>query len=106
MRLFWITRMSNIQKSVFATPFHDHAQMRHRRWYWLAPVFVLFLYACVMGAFFWMQQLQSDSVMFVTIDQETRQHSSWKPSGATDHGSPPACMYPPCVSPTAPRLAG
>ena len=74
MRLFWITRMSNIQKSVFATPFHDHAQMRHRRWYWLAPVFVLFLYACVMGAFFWMQQLQSDSVMFVTIDQETRQH--------------------------------
>ena len=66
--------MSNIQKSVFATPFHDHAQMRHRRWYWLAPVFVLFLYACVMGAFFWMQQLQSDSVMFVTIDQETRQH--------------------------------
>ena len=74
MRLFWITRMSNIQKSVFATPFHDHAQMRRRRWYWLAPVFVLFLYACVMGAFFWMQQLQSDSVMFVTIDQETRQH--------------------------------
>ena len=66
--------MSNIQKSVFATPFHDHAQMRRRRWYWLAPVFVLFLYACVMGAFFWMQQLQSDSVMFVTIDQETRQH--------------------------------
>ena len=74
MRLFWITRMSNIQKSVFATPFHDHAQMRRRRWYWLAPVFVLFLYACVMGAFFWMQQLQSDNVMFVTIDQETRQH--------------------------------
>ncbi|MEI6114938.1 MAG: PAS domain S-box protein, partial [Burkholderiales bacterium] len=66
--------MSNIQKSVFATPFHDHAQMRRRRWYWLAPVFVLFLYACVMGAFFWLQQLQSDSVMFVTIDQETRQH--------------------------------
>ena len=66
--------MSNTQKSVFATPFHDHAQLRRRRWYWLAPVFVLFLYACVMGAFFWMQQLQSDSVMFVTIDQETRQH--------------------------------
>ena len=74
MPVFWITRMSNAQKSVFATPFHDHAQMRRRRWYWLAPVFVLFLYACVMGAFFWMQQLQSDSVMFVTIDQETRQH--------------------------------
>ena len=66
--------MSNTQKSVFATPFHDHAQMRRRRWYWLAPVFVLFLYACVMGAFLWMQRLQSDSVMFVTIDQETRQH--------------------------------
>lgn len=27
-----------------------------------------------MGAFFWMQRLQGDSVMFVTIDQETRQH--------------------------------
>ena len=66
--------MSNTQKSVFATPFHDHAQLRRRRWYWFAPVFVLFLYACVMGAFFWMQRLQSDSVMFVTIDQETRQH--------------------------------
>ena len=74
MQKFWITRMSNTQKSVFATPFHDHAQMRRRRWYWLAPVFVLFLYACVMGAFLWMQRLQSDSVMFVTIDQETRQH--------------------------------
>ncbi len=70
----WITRMSNTQKSVFATPFHDHAQLRRRRWYWFAPVFVLFLYACVMGAFFWMQRLQSDSVMFVTIDQEMRQH--------------------------------
>ena len=34
---------------------------------------VLVLYALVMGAFFWLQQIREDSVMFVTIDQEMRQ---------------------------------
>lgn len=34
---------------------------------------VLALYAMVMGAFFWLQQIREDSVMFVTIDQEMRQ---------------------------------
>ncbi len=34
---------------------------------------VLALYALVMGAFFWLQQIREDSVMFVTIDQELRQ---------------------------------
>ncbi|HBI83985.1 MAG TPA: PAS domain-containing sensor histidine kinase, partial [Alcaligenaceae bacterium] len=29
---------------------------------------------CVMGVFFWLQRLHDGSVMFVTIDQETRQH--------------------------------
>ncbi len=34
---------------------------------------VLALYSLVMGAFFWLQQIREDSVMFVTIDQELRQ---------------------------------
>lgn len=34
---------------------------------------VLVLYSLVMGAFFWLQQIREDSVMFVTIDQELRQ---------------------------------
>ena len=34
---------------------------------------VLALYALVMGAFFWLQQIQVDSVMFISIDQEMRQ---------------------------------
>ena len=65
--------MSSAPKSVIATPFHDHARLRRRRWYWLTPVLVLFLYACVMGVFFWLQRIHDDSVMFVTIDQEARQ---------------------------------
>lgn len=66
--------MSHPHKSVFATTFHDHARLRRRRWYWLTPVLVLVLYGCVMGVFFWLQRLHEGSVMFVTIDQETRQH--------------------------------
>ncbi len=59
-------------KPVIATTFYEHAS-NSRRLYWLTPAIVLFLYLCVMGVFFWLQRLQSDSVMFVTIDQETRQ---------------------------------
>lgn len=66
--------MSHPHKSVIATTFHDHARLRRRRWYWLTPVLVLVLYGCVMGVFFWLQRLHEGSVMFVTIDQETRQH--------------------------------
>ena len=65
--------MRQPQKSVISTPFQEHARLRRRRWYWLAPVLVLVLYAFVMGAFFWLQQIREDSVMFVTIDQEIRQ---------------------------------
>lgn len=35
---------------------------------------ILILYACVMSAFFWLQRIQDGSVMFITIDQEMRQH--------------------------------
>lgn len=66
--------MSSAPKSVIATPFHDHARLRRRRWYWLTPMLVLVLYACVMGVFFWLQRLHDGSVMFVTIDQEVRQN--------------------------------
>ena len=66
--------MSNPSKSVLATPFLDQARLRRRRWYWLTPMLVLVLYACVMGVFFWLQRIHDGSVMFVTIDQELRQH--------------------------------
>lgn len=66
--------MSSPPKSVIATPFHDHARLRRRRWYWLTPMLILVLYACVMGVFFWLQRLHDGSIMFVTIDQEMRQH--------------------------------
>lgn len=66
--------MSSPPKSVIATPFHDHARLRRRRWYWLTPMLILVLYACVMGVFFWLQRLHDGSIMFVTIDQELRQH--------------------------------
>ena len=66
--------MSNPAKSVLATPFLDQARLRRRRWYWLTPMLVLVLYACVMGVFFWLQRIHDGSVMFVTIDQELRQH--------------------------------
>ena len=65
--------MRQPQKSVISIPFQDHAHLRRRRWYWLAPVLVLVLYALVMGAFFWLQRIRDDSVMFITIDQEVRQ---------------------------------
>jgi len=74
MSKYWIRLMSNPPKAIIATPFHDHARLRRRKWYWLTPVVVLVLYACVMAAFFWLQRLHEDSVMFVTIDQEIRQN--------------------------------
>ena len=60
------------KKSLIPTTFYEQAQKR-RGLYWLTPFIVLILYLCVMGAFFWMQRIQNDSVMFVTIDQEVRQ---------------------------------
>ena len=65
--------MASPPKSYITTQFHDHARMRRRGWYWLTPMVVLVLYLCVMGAFFWLQRLHDDSVMFVTVDQELRQ---------------------------------
>jgi len=59
--------------SSLANQFRDHARLGRRGLYWLTPVFVLALYLCVMGTFFWMRRLHDDSVMFVTIDQELRQ---------------------------------
>ncbi len=61
------------KKSLIPTTFYDQATHNKRGLYWLTPVVVLFLYLCVMAVFIWLQRLQSDSVMFVTIDQETRQ---------------------------------
>ena len=61
------------RKSLIPTTFYDQAKGTRRGLYWLTPVLVLVLYLCVMGVFIWLQRLQSDSVMFVTIDQETRQ---------------------------------
>ncbi|WP_397473178.1 PAS domain S-box protein [Pusillimonas sp.] len=61
------------RKSLIPTTFYDQAKVARRGLYWLTPVLVLVLYLFVMGAFIWLQRLQSDSVMFITIDQETRQ---------------------------------
>ncbi|WP_353153930.1 PAS domain S-box protein [Pollutimonas bauzanensis] len=61
------------KKSLIPTTFYDQANHTRRGFYWLTPVIVLILYLCVMGAFIWLQRLHNDSVMFVTIDQETRQ---------------------------------
>lgn len=61
------------RKSLIPTTFYDQANKTRRGFYWLTPVIVLILYLCVMGVFLWLQQLHADSVMFVTIDQETRQ---------------------------------
>jgi PAS domain S-box-containing protein len=61
------------KKSLIPSTFYDQAKQNRRGFYWLTPVVVLFLYLCVMGVFLWLQRLQNDSVMFVTIDQETRQ---------------------------------
>ncbi len=61
------------KKSLIPTTFYDQAKSNRRGFYWLTPVVVLILYLCVMGAFIWLQRLHNDSVMFVTIDQETRQ---------------------------------
>jgi PAS domain S-box-containing protein len=63
----------NSRKSLIPTTFYDQAHSTRRGFYWLTPVIVLILYLCVMGVFLWLQQLHNDSVMFVTIDQETRQ---------------------------------
>ena len=64
---------SHSKKSLIPTTFYDQAQHQRRGFYRLTPVIVLILYLCVMGAFIWLQRLHNDSVMFVTIDQETRQ---------------------------------
>ncbi len=64
---------SNSKKSLIPTTFYDQANTGRKGLYWLTPVIVLILYLCVMGAFVWMQRLHTDSIMFVTIDQETRQ---------------------------------
>ncbi|MBV6303625.1 PAS domain S-box protein [Candidimonas humi] len=61
------------KKTLIPTTFYDQAKGNRRGFYWLTPVIVLVLYLCVMGAFIWLQRLHNDSVMFVTIDQETRQ---------------------------------
>lgn len=61
------------KKSLIPTTFYEQATHNKRGLYWLTPVVVLILYLCVMGVFIWLQRLQNDSVMFVTIDQETRQ---------------------------------
>src|SRR5690606_25105542 len=61
------------RKSLIPTTFYDQAKSTRRGLYWLTPVLVLVLYLFVMGAFVWLQRLHSDSVMFVTIDKETRQ---------------------------------
>ncbi|NYT82477.1 PAS domain S-box protein [Alcaligenaceae bacterium] len=64
---------SHSKKPLIPTTFYDQANHPRRGFYWLTPVIVLILYICVMGVFIWLQQLHNDSVMFVTIDQETRQ---------------------------------
>ncbi len=64
---------SHSKKSLIPTTFYDQANHARRGFYWLTPAIVLVLYLCVMGAFIWLQRLHNDSVMFVTIDQETRQ---------------------------------
>lgn len=64
---------SHSKKSLIPTTFYDQAKSSRRGFYWVTPVIVLILYLCVMGAFIWLQRLHNDSVMFVTIDQETRQ---------------------------------
>ncbi|GAB2904573.1 PAS domain S-box protein [Paralcaligenes sp. KSB-10] len=61
------------KKSLIPTTFYEQAKNNRRGFYWLTPVVVLVLYLCVMGVFIWLQRLHNDSVMFVTIDQETRQ---------------------------------
>jgi len=65
--------VSPVKKSLIPTTFYDQAKSNRRGVYWLTPVIVLMLYLGVMGAFIWLQMLHNDSVMFVTIDQETRQ---------------------------------
>lgn len=61
------------KKTLIQTSFYEQAKSSRRGFYWLAPVIVLILFLCVMGMFAWLQQIHNDSVMFVTIDQETRQ---------------------------------
>lgn len=73
LRLQLKVMASHSKKSLIPTTFYDQAHHPRRGFYWLTPVIVLILYLCVMGAFVWLQQLHNDSVMFVTIDQETRQ---------------------------------
>lgn len=60
-------------KSLLTSSFYDSAKFRKRGLYWITPVFVLVLYLLVMAGFFWLQRLHSQSVMFITMDEETRQ---------------------------------
>lgn len=60
-------------KSLLTSSFYDSAKFKKRGLYWITPVFVLVLYLLVMAGFFWLQQMHSDSVMFITMDEETRQ---------------------------------
>lgn len=60
-------------KSLLASSFYDNAKINKKGLYWITPVFVLALYLLVMTGFFWLQQIHKESVMFVTVDEETKQ---------------------------------
>lgn len=60
-------------KSLLASSFYDNAKTNKKGLYWITPVFVLVLYLLVMTGFFWLQQIHKESVMFVTVDEETKQ---------------------------------
>ncbi|NLY34898.1 MAG: PAS domain S-box protein [Alcaligenaceae bacterium] len=60
-------------KSLLASSFYDNAKITKKGLYWITPVFVLVLYLLVMTGFFWLQQIHKESVMFVTVDEETKQ---------------------------------
>lgn len=60
-------------KSLLASSFYDNAKINKKGLYWITPVFVLVLYLLVMTGFFWLQQIHKESVMFVTVDEETKQ---------------------------------
>ncbi|NLY64656.1 MAG: PAS domain S-box protein [Alcaligenaceae bacterium] len=60
-------------KSLLASSFYDNAKIKRKGLYWITPVFVLILYLLVMAGFFWLQQIHKESIMFVTVDEETKQ---------------------------------
>ncbi len=73
LRIVIISMPELPSKSLLTSSFYDSAKIKKRGLYWITPVFVLVLYLLVMAGFFWLQQLHSQSVMFVTMDEETRQ---------------------------------